>query len=173
MSTFFCTLDHYNIWHTALDKGEQHILILEDDAHFLKDTDTLTEYLLNIPKDYDVIQFDYTLRDRHTSLMKKRQKTKDYYIELNEDENMWMADGYALSQRGMELMTLVLDTQPETFLADYPHYLLPSFKETKCYISTQKLIISDTFESVRDSRQKLANDVVRLNTPDRKLYVCD
>lgn len=172
-STFGCTLDHYNIWQISIKLGYENILVLEDDAHILRDLSRVEDILADRPANYDVIQYDYTLRDRHTEL---RRRLNDYqsssYIQLEKEDNCWMSDAYALSCRGMKLASKVLEYSKDYFIADYPHYILPTLGAS-CYVSTTKLFISDTFKSTRDNTQSLAPDVIKLNTPDRTKYVCD
>ena len=172
-STFGCTLDHYNVWQISLKLGYENILVLEDDAHILRDLSRVEDVLADRPANYDVIQFDYTLRDRHIELLRR---LNDYlsatYHRLEHNDNCWMSDAYALSRRGMEMCTTILDRYKDYFIADYPHYLLPALGANS-YVSGTKLFISDTFNSTRDETQTLAEDVIRLNTPDRSLYVCD
>lgn len=172
-STFGCTLDHYNIWQISLQLGYENILVLEDDAHILRDLERVEDILVDRPASYDVIQYDYTLRDRHVEL---RRRLNDYqsssYIKLEKEDNCWMSDAYALSCRGMKLASKVLEYSKDYFIADYPHYILPSLG-AECYVSTTKLFISDTFNSTRDNTQSFAEDVIKLNTPDRTKYLCD
>lgn len=52
------SLYHLQMARVALDLGAQHMLFLEDDVRFLRDTNTLERVVRDLPADYDVAFFD-------------------------------------------------------------------------------------------------------------------
>ena len=52
-----CARSHYSIVKECYDRGFKHILIMEDDIKFLKDSQTFCSYLSNIPNDYDILLY--------------------------------------------------------------------------------------------------------------------
>ena len=62
---FNCAYGHYKIISDSLLLGYDRILILEDDVAFLKDINLIQTYLDNIPKDADIVMFDYNILSGH------------------------------------------------------------------------------------------------------------
>ena len=58
-SFFNSTMNHYRIVKTARALGYESILIVEDDARFLKDLRRVEEIVSALPSDYDVALFDW------------------------------------------------------------------------------------------------------------------
>lgn len=76
------TMWHYLIIKEAYEFGYEHILILEDDINFLKNTNYIIDVLNNLPKNYDICQlhkgFFYT-----KSIDFKYVKYNNYYLDYN------------------------------------------------------------------------------------------
>lgn len=57
---FRLTMNHYRAVKTLLELGHKHVLVLEDDVRFLKDTGKLSSILESMPADYDVAKLEWT-----------------------------------------------------------------------------------------------------------------
>lgn len=94
---FDCMFNHYETIKLAYELGVDHILILEDDVRFLKNIDTIKEYLEELPAVADLALFDYI----HFPNLIKYDIT-DYFFKF--DSYMLFSDMYALSRNGMKYM---------------------------------------------------------------------
>ena len=98
-----CSLNHVKIIENAYNKGLEHILIMEDDIRFLNDLNTLNEYIEKIPKDYDIILFDYVYGYDFDEISRFFDKDKtNYFINIHQDQRVFSAACYLLSRKGME-----------------------------------------------------------------------
>ena len=68
-------------------------------VRFLKDIDTVIEYMNNIPDDADIVLFDYIYGYRKNEIDRyfNKQLYNDYYIDLNNDSRVFSAAAYLLS----------------------------------------------------------------------------
>lgn len=76
------TIWHYLIVKEAYELGYKHILIIEDDINFLKNTNYIANVLNSLPENYDICQlhkgFVYM-----NSIDLKVNKHNDYYLNYN------------------------------------------------------------------------------------------
>lgn len=100
---FDCSLNHVKIIENAYNKGLEHILIMEDDIRFINDLNVLNEYIKNIPKDYDIILFDYIYGYDFDEISRFFNKDKtNYFINIDKDQRVFSAACYLLSRNGMK-----------------------------------------------------------------------
>lgn len=96
------TREFYTIIKTSYLRGYEHILIFEDDFSLIK-SKYLKEYLNNMPKDFDIIQFSILFnRDLldDISVLFDAYKEGKYFIEA--PVGFWSNCGLALSRKGMK-----------------------------------------------------------------------
>lgn len=60
MGGFRLTMNHYRAVKTFSELGYKHVLVLEDDVRFLRDTDALASVLRSMPADYDMAKLEWT-----------------------------------------------------------------------------------------------------------------
>lgn len=106
------TLGHYRIVREALDLGQEHILVMEDDVRFLNDIDLLNDIVASLPDDYDLALFDHFCPGKVSG-------SKEYYEALGRSvkSGHWgvmpdcrSAGCYALSRRGMDHFIRILQS---------------------------------------------------------------
>ena len=99
-----CTMGHYEIIKECLAMGYEHVLILEDDCRFHKDSSVIETYLNNIP-DYDICLFDKFIPIDKTpfNVAKETKRVNDYYFDFD-TVKLWSCGCYALSRKGMDML---------------------------------------------------------------------
>lgn len=86
-----CTIGHYQAVLQAYEFGYNNVLIIEDDACFLKDKEIIEEHLNNIPKDADFVTYTARfLQSKECKIFRKEvnkfhKKHNDKYIKLSND----------------------------------------------------------------------------------------
>ena len=60
MGGFRMNMNHYRAVKTMLELGKRHVLVLENDVRFLRDTSALADGIRAIPDDYDMAKFEWT-----------------------------------------------------------------------------------------------------------------
>ena len=156
---FDCARNHYAMVRIAYDIGFEHVLILEDDILFRKDSDFIADYLNELPADYDIIQFGGFSADQRIIPM---LDTKEKWIKHN-PVGLWTTAGYALSRKGMEYYLMFMNTVL-FWVADGPLYKAPlSHKIINTYMSNVPLVIqADKNDMPSDIRTK-ENDTIDYN----------
>ncbi len=147
-----CARNHYSIIKECYDRKFNKILIMEDDIKFYKNMKTFCEFLNNIPKDFDLLQFGgFTTDPKAKNILNAKDKGK--YWVTHKDVQMWNASMYALSRKGMEFYLTFMD-KILFWVADGPLYKAPlNDKLLKSYISTIPLVIqADKHEILSDIR---------------------
>lgn len=154
----------------AMKNSYTKILIFESDVRFLKDIDTVIEYMNNIPDDADIVLFDYIYGYRKNEIDRyfNKQLYNDYYIDLNNDSRVFSAAAYLLSNKGMRH---IYNNQrnrmhePDyftTFKHDSIH--VDDDKKLRRYIPKKPLCIQKSYNN------NLRNQVGTDNSYDRYIY---
>ena len=149
-----CSRNHYAMVRIAYDQGYDNVLILEDDIRFLKDGGLFIEYIDNLPKDFDVVQFGGFSADP------KILQGGYWYTPT---VGLWNASMYGLSRNGMRYY---LDFMDRFFwVADGPLYNLGKSKnDLKYYIPSKPLSIQADKEIVKSDIRDKQNDKIDYNT---------
>ena len=100
---------HYKIIKKAKEQNLQHILILEDDARFLKDLDKIEQILSNRPKNANVILYDKFIIK--SELNKQFKPINNYY---NTFECCCSTGCYSLDNIGIKYLLHKYETYPQT-----------------------------------------------------------
>ena len=84
------TIWHYLIIKEAYELGFKHILVLEDDINFLKNTNYIADVLNNLPENYDICQLHKGFVCRN-NIVFNYMKYNDYYMDYNQqlDSNFY------------------------------------------------------------------------------------
>lgn len=115
-----CARSHYSIIKQALLQECKNILIFEDDACLLQNMSVFLDFLDNMPKEYDLLQFGgFT-----------GQLGFDDFLKEHKDEKwikhygwpVWCASMYALSRKGMAVYLMMQDHKIS--VSDMPIYML-------------------------------------------------
>lgn len=160
-----CARSHYSIIKQALYQGCKNILILEDDACLLNNMTVFEDFLDNMPKEYELLQFGGF----------SAQKGFDDFLKEHKDEKwikhygwpVWCASMYALSKKGMFVYLMMQDHKIS--VADMPIYMLnkpPMFydeekKQSKVpstFISTIPLHIQQNKNFLKSDIRDATND---------------
>lgn len=100
-----CTMGHYRAIATAYHLGCESVLVMEDDARFLKDTDELGRIIRDLPDDYDLAMLDWfycswkEVEARTADWLREHRKVNESWAEF---DHFHSGACYALSRRGME-----------------------------------------------------------------------
>ena len=98
-----CTLNHNRIVRTAYELGKRSVLILEDDARFLKDKTLLGRIVEALPDDYDIAMLDWVVRgkatDEECDALLKAPLVNGYWKRFTD---LRSTACWALSRKGME-----------------------------------------------------------------------
>lgn len=121
-SSLSCLLGHYSCVKASLGLGDRRVLILEDDVRFLKDIDTISRRLDDVPGDSDIVLFDwfatYTgnyAQDSHEYERMKSDRVNGSYSRYN---HLFGASCYMLSSRSMEAIVRLIERK----FAPIDHY---------------------------------------------------
>lgn len=155
-----CARNHYAIVKECFDRGFNHILIMEDDIKFLKDVQTLYDFINNIPNDYDILQFGgFTTDKRCLDILNKI----DEFWVMHKGIQLWNASMYALSRKGMEFYIKFMNKF--FWVADGPLYMAPNNdKLVNTYISTKPLVIQADKSVILSDIRDNTNDKINYNT---------
>ena len=102
---FNCTYEHYRILSKMLAKGYKKILILEDDARFIKNLEVLINAFENGPKDFSLLHLDGFFFPATAESMSKWKSTlsdniyEGKWVECS-DLNLWASGAIAWSPEG-------------------------------------------------------------------------
>lgn len=100
-----CTMGHYRAIATSYHLGCGSVLVMEDDARFLKDMSQIGRSIESIPEDYDLAMLDWfysswkDVEARTADRLRDERKTNDFWAEF---DHFHSGACYALSRRGME-----------------------------------------------------------------------
>ena len=113
------TREFYSIIKTSYLRGFDKILIFEDDFHLMK-TEYIEEFVDNIPKDFDIIQFSILAEPFLFSIDKLEHEYENgnYFIPM--EFGAWSNCGLALSRIGMKYFINFIDKKFAA--ADIPIY---------------------------------------------------
>jgi GR25 family glycosyltransferase involved in LPS biosynthesis len=93
---------HYMCIKEAYELGFEHVLILENDNIFLKDTDKIEKILEDLPEDYDIVFLDkIPAKNAKYEEALVNDKVNDSFIDIGKKFYV-LANCYALSRKGME-----------------------------------------------------------------------
>ena len=141
-------ISHLECIKEAYERGDKNVLILENDICFLRDEKIFEEYMGCLPKDYDIIQFDYlfTFKSRHQgdyARIVSNIPENFKYINISRLHYPSSAAFYMLSRKGMKF---VIDYFAEGLEApDAPIYF--NANNLKKYISRIRLGIQKTYNT--------------------------
>lgn len=92
-----CALSHYRVWKLAQERGETHILVLEDDVRFHKNFKIILEdkvqKLLNQDKLWDCLSLNYVSLNINWTTGWEQMRSQT------------LAGGYLLSPKGLNFLT--------------------------------------------------------------------
>lgn len=158
-----CARNHYAIVKICYELGCKHCLVLEDDILFLTDITTISEYIQQMPPDYDICQFGaFTYQPE----IKKYTENTDAYWVMHPTSGLWNCSMYALSRKGMEFYLAFMDKM--FWVADGPLYkavLNPRLVNT--YVSRIPIVIqADKRQMASDIRDE-SNDKIDYATENQ------
>jgi GR25 family glycosyltransferase involved in LPS biosynthesis len=158
---FDCARNHYNIVKTAYNLGCNYLLVLEDDICFIKNTDILYNAIMQLPEDYDVLQFGGFTADPRASTILDEYPNKLWIKHPR--IFVWNASMYALSRRGMEYYIKFMD---KFFtVADMPLYFAPNNERLiNSYITTIPIVIQADKNDVPSDIRSKETDKIDYNT---------
>ena len=147
---------HMGCIRDAIEKGYKHVLILEDDARFLKNLNQIEEVLDHRPEGYNIILYDkMLLRNVKKSQFKP---INEYYSSFS---FLYSAGCYQLDPKGMKRIIELFETIPQPI----DNYFGCAFKELgediKACCSNTNLSIQIVFEDANNLKKiwKSARDV--------------
>ena len=100
-----CTMGHYRAIATAYHLGCRSVLVMEDDARFLKDVSKIERSVSSLPEDYDLAMLDYfysswkDVGGKVADTLREKRRKNEYWAEF---DRFHSGACYALSRRGME-----------------------------------------------------------------------
>ena len=164
-----CARNHYAMVRQALDEGHKHILILEDDICFSKNVKLITDFINNIPYDYDILQFGgFTTNPKVESIL---NKYPDEFWVKHPEVCLWTTSMYALSKRGMIYYLTFLEKWFS--VADNPLYFSPkNEKLVNSYAATVPIVIQADKEVLHSDIRSINNDNIdykRMNVYESKI----
>lgn len=161
-------LNHLSIMSLSLSLGYDRVLVLEDDFHSLKDLNKINDYLDNMPDEYDLIQYDYTLAETNKSIM---DNADEYYIKRKNGQRLWATSAYAVSRRGMDMYLKIQETNYKLIcpVSDLPVCHMSDFSDL-CYISRDKLFTTNINDSSLRTFNQIRPDILELNKFDSTKY---
>jgi collagen beta-1,O-galactosyltransferase len=116
-----CYLSHYNIWKDIIIKGYNNAIIFEDDININVEKDVLNEYLLNLPKDYDIAYLGYITIPLNS--INKSEINNNYWERgIN---NIFGTHSYILSNKGCKKLlekVLPINEQIDAYINYYSYY---------------------------------------------------
>lgn len=163
-----CTRNHYSIVKQAYDRGDEYVLIIEDDIKFLKRFDIFNTFISNVPDDFDILQLggfttDPNIMNETYSIEDYDKGVKDYWYH-NESIGLWNCSMYILSRRGMEYYINFINKI--LWVADGPLFKAPLNKKIiKIYNPRIPLVI-------QEDKNKMLSDI-RDKTNDKIDYLAD
>lgn len=152
-----CTMGHYEIMKECIARNYDRVLIIEDDVRFLKNMQTATLILDNIPQ-ADIIMFDKNVADRPREQLMVAAingKVNDYYFSFD-TVSLGSTGCYALSKKAMQTITIAQER--EFMPADFPI--------NKTYDDGLVRVTSNTNLAIQD--MTLKGD--KINDIDKHLY---
>lgn len=132
---------HYNCVREALYNRYERILILEDDARFLKDLDLIEKILENKPEDADLILYDKIIENYVRA--QQFENYNEYYYKFN---NCWSAACYFLSRKGAERFAYLIEKLPTAVDSKFDN-IKYHFKNLNCYCSKTNIAVQCTFQN--------------------------
>lgn len=129
LATFSCMMGHLNAVKKAFYSGCKNVLILEDDARFLRDLDLIEKILQNRPKEdqYDLIMYDKFITDDNGGykgykylISNKEKYINEYYIRFT--QNLLSAACYELNRTAMQIIITLSDSEKRTVPDYYFNY---------------------------------------------------
>jgi GR25 family glycosyltransferase involved in LPS biosynthesis len=156
---------HYMCIKEAYELGFNHILILENDNIFLKDTDEIERILNDLPEDYDICFLDKipSKTAKYEEALEK-DKVNDSFIDIDKKFYV-LANCYALSRKGMEH---VMECQ-EKRLAISDSYLrfssiMPEPEPLKRYAAIKTIAIQNPTFAPESENEKLRKEKPGINS---------
>ena len=118
--SYGCALTHYNAISFAYHLGYNNVLVIEDDACFIKDKNKIQQFFDNIPKDADFITWDIryfpNVNNSIDILAYLFNKSSDqYYIKYNCSSIINLFGGMMYAIMNRKSMKLYLDNQHKNF----------------------------------------------------------
>ena len=153
ISNISLTIDSYNFLKICLARGFQNVLVIEDDVFFLKDSSYIKCALSNMPKKYDVINFNpYTVESNS-----QRMHSFNKFYKRYQGIEVFNMSCVALSRRAIQH---IVDSQ-EKILEPFDRYTWKNAEDLQTYLASKPLCIQS---SAYDNRQnfymrKLASNI--------------
>ena len=171
--TYGCAITHYQAVLQAYEFEYNNVLIIEDDVCFIKNKNLIEEYLNNIPKDADFINFDprFLLEEEHNNLIDEIKNNNDNYLKIS-DNYQKMCGGMMYGLMNRNTIKLYLDNQRKNLHTADRVLGLWKFPKVKRYISL-KCICSDQFNissnfdiNMHVSYRNIYNEINKINIED-------
>lgn len=161
-----CTRNHYSIVKQAYDRGDNYVLIMEDDIMFLSNFDLFNKFIDHIPDDFDILQCGgFTTDSRIIDELRDINyytddidNVNDYWY-LNESIGLWNCSMYVLSRKGMEYYINFINKI--LWVADGPLYKAPLNKKIiKIYNPRIPLVIQEDKNKILSDIRNKDNDKI-------------
>ena len=172
-TNYGCAMTHYLAVSQAYEFGYNSILILEDDACFIKDKNLVEYYLNNIPNNADFINFDprFISDDEHNSFINKLKNNNDNYLKFSNDYK-YLSGAVIYSLMNRNTMKLYLDNQrkmlhtSDRVLGIWKEPIINRYICSKC-LCTDQFNISYNFDiNTHVSYINIYNKINKLNIED-------
>lgn len=156
-----CARNHYSIIKEAYDLGYSNILIIEDDIKLISTDNIFEECIINIPTDYDILQFGGFTTD--TLIEKYLTNSNNIKWYEHNDIGIWNCTMYALSRKGMEYYLAFMNNF--FWVADGPLYKAPlNNKIVKSYITNIPIAIQENKDVLKSDIRDKNNDTINYDT---------
>ena len=132
------TIDSINLLSKYAELGYQKVLVIEDDCKFISNTTEIAKYINNIPKDFDIVSFEYFLvnDDQHIKSYQFNKIDNEEYLKV---ESGWIYDTSFIAFSHKALEYLVFKQKQEIRPFDHYTFKYNDSELLHCYISKQRL----------------------------------
>ena len=132
------TIDSINFLSKYAELGYQKVLIIEDDCKFISNISEIAKYINNIPKDFDIVSFEYFLvnDDQHIKSYQFKKTDNEEYLKV---ESGWIYDTSFIAFSHKALEYLIFKQKQEIRPFDHYTFRYNDSELLKCYISSQRL----------------------------------
>ena len=147
--------EFYRIIKVAYEREFNSICIFEDDFSLINE-DKFNEFLINLPKDFDIVQLSYLFNNKMYDYKILLNKYDNGQLWVEKDFGAWSNNGLILSRNGMKYF---IDNMDKEFkAADIPIHeskndnrywgkYCQSNKDIKHYIPTKPIVYVDGYDS--------------------------
>ena len=157
------SISHYQCIKESYELGYERILILENDIAFNLDTELIEKLLTNVPKNADIILYDYLFGKDKEDLSRYKElrdaNKRKLYIDFGNEKRVWMASCYSLNRNGMKH---IIDSQeacmsaPDTYTYFRPEAM--SCEPLNRYCSYVPMAIQKAYSSLTSSKYNVKTE---------------